>query len=898
VSAPIRPLYDPAAERDACGIGFVADAKGRASREILEAVLEALRRVRHRGAFAADRKTGDGAGVILPLSPFLAPTGRGLAMVFARDPGSRDVVAEACGAEGIAVAEWREVPVDRDALGPYALSQLPAVEQAALVCDGCDEAEAEWRAYRARRRAERAAAGSGLYIASLSFRTVTYKALCAADELAHFYPDLRDPAHAVPFGVFHQRFSTNTLPSWERAQPFRLLCHNGEINAIQGNVNWMRAREGRFGSTDDELLHPVLDEAGSDSAMLDNALELLVRGGRDIRHAVTMLVPPVWDGDHEMEPAVKDFYRYHSGLLEPWDGPAGLVYTDGRVVGAALDRNGLRPLRYAVCEDGLVVVSSEAGSADLEGHGKVRRGKLGPGRLLSVDPESGLRHDLEIKRQLAAARPYGEWLADGLVVGSTGDPTSPPQGDLTARQALFGYTREELMQILRPIASHAHEPTYSMGDDAALTPLANRPRPLFSYFRQRFAQVTNPPIDHLRERYAFSLRTLLGDRSPILAEGPESAHGIELDSFFLFPDALERLGFTRLDASFDPAERLEAGVARLADAAEATIRGGGGMLLVTDAGAEAERPPIPSLLAVGAVHHRLVATGLRTFATLLVESDEPRETHHFACLLGYGAEAVCPRLALETIADMAARDKVGGDHPSPPEAQVRFKTAIEDGVLKVMSKMGISDVASYCGAQLFETLGLAQEVVDVAFRATPCPVGGAGFAELEQDALGRAAAASGEKPELENPGYVKFRKGGELHETNPDVVDAAHELAAAHALRGAVRNESRKLYDRFAALVNGRTPMELRDLLDLVPAGEPVPLDEVEPAAVIVRRFSSGAMSHGALSAEAHELVATALNRLGAKANSGEGGEDPARFRDERKSKIKQIATGRVGVNG
>jgi glutamate synthase (ferredoxin) len=526
----------------------------------------------------------------------------------------------------------------------------------------------------------------------------------------------------------------------------------------------------------------------------------------------------------------------------------------------------------------------------------VRRGKLGPGRLFAVDPERGLEHDLEIKRRLAARQPYGTWVADGLVVGTTGEPVAPPQDELVSRQVLFGYTREELMQILRPIASHAHEPTYSMGDDSALTPLANRPRPLFSYFRQRFAQVTNPPIDHLRERFVFSLRTLLGDRSPILVEGPEAAHGIELESFFLFPDALDHLGFTRLEATFDPAEGLAEGVARLADAAQAAIRGGGGILLVSDAGVGPDRLPIPSLLAVGAVHHHLVATGLRTHATLLVESDEPREVHHFACLLGYGAEAICPRLALETLASMAAGDKIGGDHPSPPEAQVRFKTAIEDGVLKVMSKMGISDVASYCGAQIFEAIGLAQEVVDVAFRGTPCPVGGVGFAELEEDVLDRSAAAGAGKPELENPGYVKFRKGGELHETSPDVVDSAHELAAAHALRGAVRRENRELYDRFAGLVNGRPPMELRDLLELVPAAQALPLGEVEPAGEIAKRFSSGAMSHGALSAEAHELVAIALNRLGGKANSGEGGEDPARFATEKACRIKQVASGRFGV--
>jgi glutamate synthase (ferredoxin) len=894
-----RQLHDPTLERDACGIGFVADAAGRPSREILEATLEALRRVRHRGAFSADRRTGDGAGVILPLSRFLVPQGLGLAMVFARDTGAHEVLEATCRKEGIEVLEWRQVPVDTGALGPYAQSTIPVIEQAVLERPEGDEDRVEWLAYRARRRAERAAPDA-LYVASLSYRTVTYKALCAADELAHFYPELADPAHAVPFGVFHQRFSTNTLPSWERAQPFRLLCHNGEINALQGNVNWMRAREGRFGSTDDDLLHPVLDERGSDSAMLDNALELLVRGGRDVCHALTMLVPPAWDGDEELEPEIRDFYRYHAGLVEPWDGPAGLVFTDGHLVGAALDRNGLRPLRVASCEDGLVVVCSEAGCADLDGHGKVARGRIGPGQLLAVDTRAGagggLSADLEIKRRLAARRPYGTWLADGLVVGTTGEPVDAVEGDLTARQVLFGYTREELMQVFRPIASHGHEPTYSMGDDAAVAPLANRARPLFSYFKQRFAQVTNPPIDHLRERFVFSLRTLLGDRSPILVEGPEAAHGIELESFFLFPDAIGRLGFTRLDATFTAGEGLAAACGRLADEAEQAIRGGGGLLLVSDTGAGEGRPPIPVLLAVGTVHHRLVATGLRTYATIVVESDEPREVHHFACLLGYGAEAIAPRLALLTLADMAARDKIGGDHPSAREAQLRFKSAIEDGVLKVMSKMGISDVASYCGAQLFEAVGLAHEVVDVAFRDTPCPVGGVGFAELEADALARHAAAFGEKPELPNPGYFKYRKGGELHETSTEVVDALHEAVAGNLLRDALNGGGRELYERFAALVNDRPAMELRDLLEVVPAGQPVPLDEVEPVESIVRRFSSGAMSHGALSAEAHELIAIALNRLGGKANSGEGGEDPVRYRSERNCKIKQVASGRFGV--
>ena len=865
----MRPPFGPTQERDACGIGFVADSSGRASREIVDALLEGLHNVRHRGATAADRKTGDGAGVLLPL-----PDGRvrrrasRWSSSATRQRGVRSRTrAGSRGSSRWSGARFRSTP----ARSARARSP-PCRASSSSTLRGGDET----RAYRARRRAERT---PGAYIVSLSFRTVTYKALCAAEELARFYPDLRDPSLAVPFGIFHQRFSTNTAPSWERAQPFRLLCHNGEINAIQGNVNWMRAREGNFGSEDDELLHPVVDETGSDSAMLDNALELLVRHGRDVRHALTMLVPEAWDGNPELDQELRDYYRYHSLLVEPWDGPAGLVFTDGRVVGAALDRNGLRPLRYAVCSDGLVVCCSEAGAVDLSGRGPVRRSRLGPGQMIAVDPERGFEENGAIKARLAARQPYGRWLEKGLRRGSNGTPVEPPTGDLTGRQAAFGYTREDVNVILRPVAGRGHEPTSSMGDDTALPLLAGRARPLYSYFRQRFAQVTNPPIDHLRERHTFSLRCILGGRAPLLTEGPETARGTEFESFFLYPDVLdERLN--RIDATFE--SDLESACRRLADEAEAFVRSGRTALLVSDT--TEERASIPVLLAVGAVHQHLVARGLRSLATLVVETDEAREAHHVACLLGYGAEAICPRLALETVAALAAADKIGGDRPSPAEAQGRFRASIEDGVLKIMSKMGIADVAAYCGAQVFDVLGLAQEVVDLCFAGTPSAVGGIGFAELERESLARFASTR-----LENPGYVKFRKGGEPHETDASVVDAAH------ALRLAVRKDRREAYDRFAALVDGRAPMELRDLLDFAPA-EAVPLDEVEPADSIVQRFSAGGMSHGALSAEAHETIAAAFNRLRARSNCGEGGEDPSRFRTERNSRIKQIASGRFGV--
>ncbi|MGH3032471.1 MAG: glutamate synthase-related protein, partial [Gaiellaceae bacterium] len=545
----------------------------------------------------------------------------------------------------------------------------------------------------------------------------------------------------------------------------------------------------------------------------------------------------------------------------------------------------------------LVVCASEAGAIALPHEGAVRRGKLGPGQMIAVDSrQGGVEENRLIKRRLARVRLYRRWLEEGLTSVSTGEPLAAPGEELTARQVACGYTREELAVILRPLAAHAHEPTSSMGDDTALPPLAGRARPLPSYFRQRFAQVTNPPIDHLRERLVMSLRTLLGARAPLLAEGPEAVRLLELESFFLFPSALAELSITPLDATLAEGEGLAAACERLGDEAVTAVQTGAQILLVTDAAAGPERVAVPSLLAASAVHRRLVDAGLRTLASIVVDSDEPRETHHFACLLGYGADAICPRLALETVAELAAADRIGGDHPSPEQAQLRFKQAIEDGVLKVMSKMGISDLASYRGAQIFEAIGLAREVVDCCFAGTPSALGGIGFAELEREALARLRAAYSPSPRLENPGYVKHRKGGEPHATSPEVVDALHEVRAAHALRKAVNGGGWSLYERFAVLVNERPALEPRDLLELVPAGPPVPREQVEPVEAILRRFSGGAMSHGALSAEAHELVAVALNRLGAKANTGEGGEDPARYRTERNSPIKQVASGRFGV--
>jgi len=921
--SPIR-----AAEHDACGIGFVADATGRSSRMIVAAALGGLACVKHRGALAADARSGDGSGLLVPIPAAIfgrEPDGtpHGLAMLFVRGADPTAAVEAAAAAEGIRVVEWRDVPTDDGELGELALATRPRIVQAVLAGAGAPGKRADEKAaFRLRRRID--AATEGTYVVSCSFRTVCYKGLVTADALGAFYLDLADERFTASFAIFHQRFSTNTLPTWERAQPFRMLCHNGEINALAGNVNRMRARavlgtEGA-GLGPEELFHPVLDVSDSDSGQLDSAIELLTRGGRDVRHAVAMAIPEAWEGERDLDPAVRSFYRYHASLMEPWDGPAGLVFTDGVGVGAALDRNGLRPLRYSTCDDGFVACCSEAGAIDVSGHGQVTRGRLGPGEMLFVDPTRGFLDDEACKQRVAAAAPYARWAADGLRDMSQGRAIeqTPEPDEIERRQAIFGYSKEELAMVLRRMANDAKEPTYSMGDDSPLPHLAGRPRPLHHYLKQRFAQVTNPPIDHLRERLVMSLRTCLGPRSPILAEGPEATRLLVLKSFFLYPSAVVDLlvsdpgfGVAHLDATFPAAEGpggLRAAVARLCDRAEALARAGTGILIVDDGGVDDERAAVPALLATGAVHSRLVASGLRSDTSLVISADDARDTHYVACLVGYGADAICPGLALETVAHEA--DYNPDVDLSGPEAQERLQAAMEDGVLKIMSKMGISTVDSYRGAQIFEAIGLGPDVIDVCFPGTPSVVGGIGWDELGADALARHANGR-----LAEGGYYRVRKRGEFHTHNDEVVKALNEMKAAHLLQSALRastngngngagpdGDGADTYQRFADLVNGRPATELHDLLELVPAGPAVPLAEVEPALAITRRFSTGAMSHGALSREAHETLTEAMNLIGGLSNCGEGGESYTRFKTrgqakgDKNSRIKQIASGRFGV--
>ena len=930
---------------DACGIGFVADAGGCAHRRVTDLALEGLARLAHRGAIAADGISGDGAGVLLPFpSAFctrvaaeagvvVGPGTRlGAAMVF-RWPGQdrRDApwwatVEAACAAEGLGLAGWRTVPVCEEALGPDARATLPVIEQAFLTGPG-DVAvdELERRAWRARRRAEhalgeqpeRSGPGDRVVFVSFGFATLTYKALTRADRLALVFPDLGAADLAVPFVIFHTRFSTNTMPAWERAQPFRLLCHNGEINTIRGNRNRMAARAdlglteaGLAAATEAEMLAPRLRDDEPDSASLDAVVELLVRAGRDVRHAMAMLVPDAWEGTRDLPEIVRDFHRYHACLTEPWDGPAGVCFTDGSVVGAALDRNGLRPLRWQVSDDGIVVCASEAGCVPLRG--RVRRGRLGPGQMCCVDPEVGFCTDEVVKHRLARRAPYGAWTRDGLLPRSVGMPGVPTLGqeDLLRQQVAHGVTRELVATVLRPMAADAKEPTFSMGDDTPLPPLGRVSRSPFDFLRQRFAQVSNPPIDHLREQVVMSLRTCLGPRRPLCTERPDAAQLIELPSFFCYPDGLEALvadgrapwPARRLDATFPAADGprgLRAALERLVGEACDAARAGTVLLLCSDAGVGPDRAGLPSLLAVGALHHALIAAGLREQVSLLVDAGDAHDTHAVACLLGYGADVVCPRLGLETVAALADGDELGDLDGAG--AQAGYRAAVEDGVRKIMAKMGISTVDAYRGAQIFEVVGFDEELIERCLRGTPGMPGGVGLDEVAAMVLARHARAFGPAaPTLEDPGLVRFRKrGGEYHAHHPDVVEALHALTLDAT--DLPDEELAARYARFAGLVEARPPTEPHDLLDVAPLGPPLPITETEGVEAILARFSTGAMSHGALSAEAHETLTIAMNRLGARSNCGEGGEDPLRYRSrgtpvDRNSRIKQIASGRFGV--
>ena len=917
-SLPGHGLNRPGLEHDACGVGFLAEMEGRPSGRVMPLALTALARLGHRGAVDADGRTGDGAGVTtqIPyavLQPDLDAIGFGqvpardlaVGLVFLPRDGegaqcARGLVAGALVAAGLGHGAWRQVPCREEILGRKASRSRPSIAQVVVARpDGATDDEFEHRLYVARReaaaRAERHASLSGFSIASLSHRTLVYKALVRAVDLASFYPDLTHPAYTTAFALFHQRFSTNTTPSWALSQPFRLLGHNGEINTIQGNRIWMEARGGS----------PLMRAAGSDSASLDEALAELTDGGRDLLHALSLLIPPAWETDRELPGEVRDFFDYQACLMEPWDGPAMVVFTDGRVVGAALDRNGLRPARSVVTTDGLVLVASEVGVLDVAEERILSRGRLGPGDLLAVDLRARRLLDRDaIHGRLAARRPYGAWLAAQRVRGVPEASFESTEWPAPATRVLraFGYTREEAQLILGPMHREGIEPLGSMGDDAPLSVLSTESRLLFSYFKQRFAQVTNPPIDPLRETLVMSLDTHLGPRGDLRTETPEHARQLHLDSPILDEDELRAIAAWRRPqwrvrslslrfAAEGGAGELRVALRRLLQEAEIAVRDGASVLVLSDRGVGKRWAAMPSLLGLSAVHRHLVRRGLRLRTSLVVETGEARDDHQVAALLGFGAEAVCPWLALAMVRD-AARG-AGGDSEAGSEAVRRYRYALGKGVRKILSKMGISTLRSYHGAQLFEAVGVADDVIAAHFTGTPSLVGGVGMEDIAREVLARHARAyEGAGDRLEEGSLHRYRRQGEVHAFDPGVVKALH---------AAIRTGAALDYKLYAALVHSRAPVTLRDLLEFR-GGEAIPLEEVEKAEAILPRFMTSAMSLGALSPEAQQVLAIAMNRIGGRSNSGEGGEAPETFStvlpggDRPYNRIKQVASARFGV--
>ena len=935
-------LYDPRHEHDACGIGAVVNISGARDHRIVEYGRQILLNLMHRGAAGADESTGDGAGILIQIPhEFLAEEAQregfdlpergryGVAMVFLPREGAARLQCEellrgAVVEQGLSILGWRDVPSDNSSLGQIARAAEPVVRQALIDAGEFEGESLERRLYVARKIAERRARerlgprAEAFYIPSMSARTIVYKGMFLAPQLFAYYPDLADPRVETALAIVHQRYSTNTFPSWKLAQPFRMIAHNGEINTLRGNINRLQGREKTMSCpalTDDmAALFPIIEPGGSDSAALDNAMELLVRAGRSAPHALMMMVPEAFGPAYHISTDKRAFYEYHAAIMEPWDGPAALVFTDGRLVGGTLDRNGLRPSRYVITTDGLVILASEVGVIEFPPERIRQKGRLQPGRMFLVDTEEGrVIGDNEIKGKIARQRPYRRWLAENRIElrglfqpaeGAQFDPRTVHQ-----RLRVFGYTREELQMILAPMAQNGQEPVGSMGTDTPLAVLSTRPKLLFSYFKQLFAQVTNPPIDPLREGLVMSLMSFAGKQRNLLDETPEHCRQLKLPHPILTAADLERLRTVErpdfrvvtLPGLFDaesasPGAALRAALDALVDAAEEAIVGGASLLVLSDREFSPQRAPIPSLLATAALHHGLLRRRLRGEVGLVVESGEPREVMHFCLLCGYGANAVHPYLAFEAIAKL----RHDGDLPGATSLETltdQYITAVKKGILKTMSKMGISTLRSYHAAQQFEAVGLDRDVIDRYFTGTASRIGGADLEAIAREALTRHRAGFEPPPpgalELDFGGEYHYRLDGERHHWNPQSVTL---------LQHAVLRDDWDAFRQYTEAVNqqSREFGTLRGLFEFVP-GEPVPLDEVEPASEIVKRFYTGAMSHGSISKEAHETLAIAMNRLGAMSNTGEGGEDPARYRasadgDSANCAIKQVASARFGV--
>ena len=911
-------LYDPAFERDSCGFGLIANLDDMPSHWVVETAISALARLTHRGAVAADGKTGDGCGLLIKFpTSFLRAVGKELGFnlnerfaagaVFLNQEESRAAQARAAINAavvelGLEVAGWRAVPIDASACGEQALRTLPRIEQVYVNAPtGMPRGRFNRRLFLARRRAEKRLGEGDAYIASLSSATISYKGMIMPSALPEFYPDLRDARLETSVCVFHQRFSTNTLPQWRLAQPFRFLAHNGEINTIQGNRNWAMARAKNFLSDkldDISDLDPIISLVGSDSSSLDNMLEVMRAGGMDVLQGMRILMPPAWQAVDDLDPDVRAFYEFFDCQVEPWDGPAGIVLTDGRYAACCLDRNGLRPARYIITEDRHITIASEVGVYDYDEKDVVSKGRLGPGEMIAVDLVNGtLLENDDIHEILKTRAPYKKWLKKGvryldselIDTHTTAEPMDP--ATLASYQKMFNMSREELHDIVAVLAQAEQEAVGSMGDDTPMAVLSKQLRSPFDYFRQQFAQVTNPPIDSLRERIVMSLQTNIGRESSLFDVGPEHAQQVIMNSPVLSQLKLRQLlsddmygdSFAFIDLNVDAALSLSEALDKVCAEAEEAVRDGNLILVLSDRYLEKDKLPVHALLATGAVHHHLVQAGVRCDANIIVETGVARDSHHFACLIGYGATAVYPYLVYQSLHDIAVR----GNIDKQQQLGRSFRRGIRKGLFKVMSKMGISSISSYRGAQLFEIVGMHDEVVDRCFRGTSSRIQGSNFADLLEDQKQLAAAAWEPRALVGQGGLLKYVHGGEYHCYNPDVVTT---------LQAAVRSGEFDRYKEYAALVNDRPVATLRDLMELKPLGPAVPLAEVEPVEDIMLRFDSAGMSLGALSPEAHEALAIAMNRIGARSNSGEGGEDPARYGTERMSKIKQVASGRFGV--
>ncbi len=937
-------LYDPFFEHEACGVGFVVNMHGQKSHKIVSDGLQILRNLDHRGASGAEINTGDGAGILIQMPhKFLAEACKaaritlpaygqyGCGLVFLpRNASVRRKIEERFEAlvqsEGLPFLGWRTVKTVNSMLGDTAKASEPFMRQVFIgrPAGMADDMAFERKLYVIRKRAYvdiRASTFSGAeywYVASLSFKTLVYKGMLTTDQVDQYFPDLKNPSMESALALVHSRFSTNTFPSWERAHPYRYLAHNGEINTLRGNMNWMHARQALFASEvfgdDIKKILPVINPNGSDSAMFDNTLELLVLAGRPMAHAMMMMIPEPWSNHESMDDTRKAFYQYHSCLMEPWDGPASIGFTDGKQIGAILDRNGLRPSRYYVTKDGTVIMASEAGVLDIPPDQIVQKGRLQPGRMFLVDTEQGrIIEDEEIKREVSSAQPYRQWLNEHLVhlsdLPEAPKTEGPDHETLLQRQIAFGYTFEDERIVIAPMAKDGVEAIGSMGNDAALAVLSNKPRLLYDYFKQLFAQVTNPPIDSIREEIVTSAESRLGSEGNLLNPDPSACRRVELKWPVLTNEEFGKIRRTNLPGLktgvlpilfrvargekglAQSMEELSVMARRMIEEEEINV------LILSDRGVNRDYAPIPALLAVAGLHHYLIREGLRTKVSLVLETGDAREVHHFALLIGYGVTAVNPYVAFETIDDMIREGMLPGlDHK---KGCANFVKAASKGVVKVMSKMGISAIQSYRGAQVFEALGLRQDVVDHYFTWTPSRVGGIGLDVIAQEVLLRHHAAYPDRSVnghvLPVGGLYQWRSSGEAHLFTPESV---------HALQKAVRTNNKTAYQNYAKLVNdqGKALCTLRSLLDFKGGNTPVPIEEVEPIEKIMKRFKTGAMSYGSISSEAHETLAIAMNRIGGKSNTGEGGEDPARFTwtnelgDSKNSAIKQVASGRFGV--